>query len=274
MGAAGHRRPRPAMSNVRVSAIVSRLTPLQEGDSVATVEDHYERHLAPVYLWMAGGFADAIARGEKDLDAIPCETTKNLTAVDLGAGFGLHAIPLARRGYQVLAVDSSALLLEELQNHANGLPIVSVVGDLLSFPQHLKTRADLILCMGDTLTHLKHADDVLRLFSLAAEWLAPTGTFVATLRDYASPLLGPARFIPVRSDEHRIHTCFLEYQSDIVMVHDILHERVDSTWRQRVSAYPKLRLSPEWITQSLKQCGFSVRVEAAFNGMLRVVALR
>ena len=63
--------------------------------------------------------------------------------------------------------------------------------------------------MGDTLTHLPQLSSVEQLFSLAAESLGPKGKFIATFRDYTSPLAGNGRFIPVKSDSDRILTCFL-----------------------------------------------------------------
>jgi hypothetical protein len=52
---------------------------------------------------------------------------------------------------------------------------------------------------------------------------------------------GEPAIIPVRSDERRILTCFLEYEEDTVVVHDILHERSGDIWDTRVSSYRKLR---------------------------------
>src|SRR5271165_4025347 len=138
--------------------------------AVTTVAEHYAQHLAPVYLWMAGGFEAAVARGATELDALGL--SNGTIAVDLGAGFGMHAIPLARCGYSVLAVDLSEILLEHLREHAGAsprsLPIRAVQDDLLAFPSHLETEADLILCMGDTLTHLPDQESVRQLFKLAA----------------------------------------------------------------------------------------------------------
>jgi len=122
------------------------------------------------------------------------------------------------------------------------------------------------------LTHLPERKSVERLFSLVAESLHAGGTFIATFRDYTSPLAGEGRFIPVKSDNDRILTCFLEYSPDHVAVHDILHERNGSDWRLRVSAYRKLRLSPDWVSAALRASGFSVRIEPGLAGMVRVVA--
>ena len=239
---------------------------------MATVADHYKTHLAPVYLWMAGGFDAAVSRGEAEIEATCPNLSSGITAVDLGAGFGMHTIPLARRGCSVVAVDTSFILLEELREHAEALPVRVVEDDLLSFQRHLNSKANLVLCMGDTLTHLPELASVEKLFSHAAESLHSGGTFITTFRDYTSPIVGQGRFIPVKSDTNHILTCFLEYESDYVNVHDVLHERNGSTWQLRVSAYRKLRLSPEWVSAALQASGFSVRVEPGLGGMVRVVA--
>ena len=97
--------------------------------------------------------------------------------------------------------------------------------------------------------------------------------FVATFRDYVTaPLQGEKRFIPVRGDEDRILTCFLEYGEATVTVHDVLHERRDGAWQLRVSSYPKLRLAPAWVVEALAARGFAVQQEAGPGGMVRVVA--
>jgi len=241
---------------------------------MVTVEEHYANHLAPVYLWMAGGMEGSLARGAAEIDAVCPPPPKGCLAVDLGAGFGMHAIPLARRGYSVLAVDSSPVLLDLLRGKAENLPIRVVKDDLSVFQKHLDTKVDFVLCMGDTLTHLPDPQSVEKLFSVVAESLKPGGQFVVTFRDYTSPLIGEKRFIPVRSDDDRILTCFLEYSPGYVTVHDMLHERDGSVWKLCVSAYRKLRLSPEWVSGVLQSKGFSVRAEPGLAGMIRVVAAK
>lgn len=67
---------------------------------------------------------------------------------------------------------------------------------------------------------------------------------VISLRDYSTQLTAEQRFIPVRSDENRNLTCFLEYRESHVTVYDILHERDGSRWNLKVSKYNKLRISP------------------------------
>lgn len=241
---------------------------------MTSVADHYRSHLAPVYAWMSGGLDAAIGRGDTEIETILPNLSNGNRAVDLGAGFGMHSIPLARRGCSVLAVDSSSYLLEQLRGLAGTLPITAVEDDLLAFQRYLDSPADVILCMGDTLTHLPNRASALKLFALAAESLRPGGTFIATFRDYSSALVGNGRFIPVKSDADRILTCFLEYAADYVDVHDVLHERNGDTWQLRVGVYRKLRLEPEWILASLQTRGFSVRAGPGLAGLLRFVATK
>ncbi|MCA8982037.1 MAG: class I SAM-dependent methyltransferase [Planctomycetes bacterium] len=55
-------------------------------------------------------------------------------ALDLAAGRGRHALELARRGYEVTAVDSSAEALEQVSRHARaeGLQVATRLADLES----------------------------------------------------------------------------------------------------------------------------------------------
>jgi 2-polyprenyl-3-methyl-5-hydroxy-6-metoxy-1,4-benzoquinol methylase len=55
---------------------------------------------------MVGDLEAASARADAELDAIGLPAMASGTAVDLGAGFGVHSLPLARRGYRVTAIDT------------------------------------------------------------------------------------------------------------------------------------------------------------------------
>lgn len=239
---------------------------------MSTVAEHYSNLLSHVYLWMVGGMDAALAQGAAEMAPFCEPASAGRTAVDLGAGFGTHAIPLARSGYVVTAVDTSPQLLSELCLHSTGLGIHAIEADLLNFQQYLTVPFDLAVCMGDTLTHLPEKEQVEQLFSEVARSLAPGGTFVLGFRDYTQTPSGHARFIPVRSDCDRILTCFLETLPTHMEVHDVLHERDGPNWRMQVSSYKKLRLSPDWVVDTLETRGFRVCRESAPRGMVRIVA--
>jgi 2-polyprenyl-3-methyl-5-hydroxy-6-metoxy-1,4-benzoquinol methylase len=240
-----------------------------------TAQEHYAGHLGPIYLWMVGDIGAALARSDAELDALGLPSNLGGTAIDLGAGFGLHALPLARRGYSVVAIDSHMPLLRELESRKGSLPVRTVNADLRRFRDCTATPVDVIVCMGDTLTHLPDRASVEALLREVAASLNRGGIFIAAFRDYVSAALqGDARFIAVRSDSERILTCFLEYGDATVTVHDLLHQREGGSWHLRVSSYPKLRLPPEWVAASLTSLGLDVQQHAASAGMVIIAARR
>ena len=93
---------------------------------ISTVADHYDKHLGPIYTWMVGDIDAVISRGDAELDALKLPSKTGGTAVDLGAGFGMHSLPLARRGFSVVAIDSYDPLLKELVSRKGSLPIRTV----------------------------------------------------------------------------------------------------------------------------------------------------
>jgi 2-polyprenyl-3-methyl-5-hydroxy-6-metoxy-1,4-benzoquinol methylase len=88
---------------------------------VATVSDHYDKHLGPIYSWMVGDVSAAIERNREELRALGIRPGPTGTAVDLGAGPGMHAIPLAELGFSVLAIDTCGPLIAELRERAKSL---------------------------------------------------------------------------------------------------------------------------------------------------------
>jgi SAM-dependent methyltransferase len=239
------------------------------------VRDHYDSHLGPVYAWMAGPFEEATRPGRDLFERLGLAPGPTGVAVDFGCGHGLQAVPLAERGFEVVAVDTCAELLGDLERRRGDLPIRTLARDMTDCRDALPARIDVAVCMGDTLTHLPDRDAVERWIRLAADVLVGGGVLVASFRDYVSaPLEGDARFIPVRSDADRILTCFLESEGDRIRVHDLLHERDDDGWRLRVSSYAKLRLAPEWVVDVLGRSGLDARIEGVERGMVTIRAVR
>jgi hypothetical protein len=81
-------------------------------------------------------------------------------------------------------------------------------------------------------------------------------------------LQGDERFIPVKNDDSRILTCFLEYFPHHVMVHDMLYEKQAGKWIQKVSSYPKLRLDVALLTDLLQKNGIQLLKSEIINRMI------
>lgn len=239
---------------------------------ISSVADHYANHLAPIYSWMVGDLEAACTNADQFYTDIGLPDGNAKLAVDLGCGHGVHSIPFARRGYRVIAIDNCRLLLEELKSVVGDLQIETILADLTLFGDYLSSETPaLIACMGDTLTHLPSIEAVDSLIHESAGRLDPEGLLAFSFRDYSRELKGTDRFIPVRSDENRIHTCFLEYRADQVLVHDIIQTRDDSLWQTTVSAYSKLRLVPDTLIDMAVSKGLSLTHRSSSHGMINLV---
>ena len=235
------------------------------------VKTHYDGLLGSVYSWILGDFETAHERSDALFERLGMRPTGNAVAVDLGAGPGCQSIPLAARGYSVVAVDFCESLLDELRRRAGALPELSIttrLADIRGFRDHVDSAPELIVCMGDTLVHLPTHAAADALLEDCADVLAPGGSIVISIRDYDAPgPTGADRFIPIRSTDDRIFTCFLEYGEDTVEVHDILQERTDGEWALSVSGYRKLRLGMDRVTGVLAARGLDVAAPFDDGGM-------
>ncbi len=235
---------------------------------MSAVDEHYEHLLAQHYFWMFGvSFEERVNEQKAFLSNAlePLESAPEDTlAVDLGCGPGFQTIALAQLGFSpVIAIDSSSALLDELRSHIGNLPVKTEKADLRTLPTIVPAgQATVIVCMGDTLTHLPRRADVATLFRDVFESLRPGGMFVITYRDLTKELFGTDRFIPVRSDDDKLMTCFLEFENaDSVVVHDLVHVRQGVGWSLNKSSYKKLRLGVAWVSEELSKAGFEILSE-------------
>ncbi|WP_341840552.1 class I SAM-dependent methyltransferase [Chitinophaga caseinilytica] len=220
-------------------------------------QSHYENHLAAFYAWMSGNFETKQQEQQDWFSGHGVLPRGNKVAIDLGAGHGLQSVSLARLGFSVFAVDFNQHLLSELNARAKGLPIRTVLADLKNVPQYA-TEAELITCMGDTLTHLDSIETVRNLIQQWSALLPAGGRIALSFRDLTEELFGEQRFIPIKADDQRIHTCFLEYGPGFVRVYDQLLEKQNGEWVQKVSSYRKLRMGADLVKEMLADAGFRV----------------
>jgi SAM-dependent methyltransferase len=248
---------------------------------MASVSDHYQRLLSKHYSWMLGAsFEDKVKEQHAYLSRTLVslkEGPKPALAVDLGCGPGFQTIALAQLGFSpVIAVDTSSELLDELRSYVGDFPVQIEKADLRELPALVSAeQATVIVCMGDTLTHLPGKGDVTALFRAAFDALRPGGMLVITYRDLTTELYGTDRFIPVRSDEDKIMTCFLEFENaESVRVHDLIYGREGAGWSLDKSSYRKLRLGIDWMCEELGKAGFTAVSHDLCGRLLGVTAVK
>jgi 2-polyprenyl-3-methyl-5-hydroxy-6-metoxy-1,4-benzoquinol methylase len=233
---------------------------------------HYENHLAGYYSWMCGDFDQAKTRFQKMLERNGIFPSHTKLALDLGAGHGIQSVAMSDMGYHVTAIDFSEQLLQQLKARDASHAIGAIKEDIRNFRKHLDIHAELIVCCGDTLTHLETKDQVNNLIKDCSEVLVKNGWLVLSYRDYSVDLNEQRKFIPVKSDQDRILTCILEYETDKVVVTDLVHEKAGEMWNLNASWYKKLRISPFEVNEQIQRCGLVITFNEVVGGMTTVIA--
>ncbi len=238
------------------------------------IKEHYENHLANYYSWMFGDFNAKLNENQRFFQRHNIKPTSSKNAIDLGAGCGFQSIPLAKIGFEVKAIDFSKKLLEELKNKSCGLNIETIESDILNFGAYSNTEPELIVCMGDTITHLDSLESIQKLIKNNYEILLNNGKLVLTFRDLTFELKEEDRFIPVNSDNNRIFTCFLEYHTTFMKVFDIVYEKEKGRWNQKISSYKKLIISQTEMKESVEDAGFKMEFMSIDNGFITIIGTK
>lgn len=240
---------------------------------MSSAQDHYARLLAEHYTWMSGGCEQKVADNQQLFASLGLAPQQAGKALDLGCGSGFQSLALAELGFKVLAVDTSAELLAELQSRAAGRPITTVLGDMVDASLYAAQGPfELAVCMGDSLVHLASFDEVSRCLAGVRQQMEPGGTLVLTFRDLTRELTGIDRALPVRLDAERLMATFLEYQPEHVVVNDMVFQQASGQWELKKSAYRKLRVDPQRLTSRLGELGYREPRYSIERGLVTLLA--
>jgi SAM-dependent methyltransferase len=125
--------------------------------------------------------------------------------VELAAGTGRIAVPIAQAGVPVIGVDSSPAMLARAREAAAAAGVAELVdlrlGDLRAPP--VPERVPLVLCPFRSLLHLETEEEKLRALAAARALLEPEGRFVFDV------------FAPSREDIEETHGRWLEREPGI-----------------------------------------------------------
>lgn len=132
--------------------------------------DTYGNAFADVYDAWYGDLGDLDAV----LDAITAAAPDDSAILELGVGTGRVAIPLAGRGFEVVGVDASAAMVDQLERKPGGGDVETHVVDMreVGTVPHA-SRFGLVFSAFNTLLNLSTADDRRRCFDGLVEVMAP-----------------------------------------------------------------------------------------------------
>lgn len=178
------------------------------------------------------------------------------TVVELGCGTGTLAAILARRGYQVTAVDRSPDMLSVAAEKCDGLDVQLVCQDMskLTLPQ----PADAVICCLDSLNYVIRPKQVQRTFQRVFSALKPDGLL---LFDVKTPFALEGADGQVYIDENEDVYCVWRgeydkrrricgYGIDLFVLQD------DGTWWRDGEYHEEYAYTMEELTAWLNDAGF------------------
>jgi SAM-dependent methyltransferase len=126
----------------------------------------------------AGFYDDPILAWPEPASAVDflAQRSRQHRALDLGAGTGRIAVPLAQQGFHITAVDASKAMLEKLTAKAAGLDIKSIQADFSEFTP--PDRYDLVYCVGQSFLQLQSQEQQRAALTVMTEALSLDGTLI------------------------------------------------------------------------------------------------
>lgn len=175
--------------------------------------------------------------------------------LELGCGTGSMAVELAKRGYDMIALDQSPDMLSRAYEKAkaNNLDILFINQDMRNF--ELYGTVDAVLCLLDSLNYITSLTDLKKVFRLVNNYLNPSGLFIFDLNSpyKLSKVLANNVFFELDDDISWIWNntydsrkrCATFDLTFFVRNNDGLYERFDETHRERAFTRTEIKKAIE-----------------------------
>ncbi|MEU3660018.1 class I SAM-dependent methyltransferase [Streptomyces sp. NPDC032940] len=140
----------------------------------------------------------AVGDDEEEASAFLAKAAQGGPALELGVGTGRVALPLARHGVPVTAVESSPKMIEQLRAKPGGDELRIVEADFTDVP--VEGEFSLVYCVFNTFFLLLSQEAQVRCFQHVTARLRPGGafvlqTFVLTAEHYGSEQITETMYV-------------------------------------------------------------------------------
>jgi SAM-dependent methyltransferase len=128
----------------------------------------------------------------------PAAEKSSLRILDVSAGIGTQALPLAEMGYQVTARDLSPGAIRRLSREASArrLKIDSAPCDMRLISRSIEGSFDAIISFDNSIPHLQNDEEIADSLGQFRQILAPGGLLLLSVRDYDKVERTPESFHP------------------------------------------------------------------------------
>ena len=184
---------------------------------------------------------------------------KGALVLDLGCGTGSLTSRLAKSGFDMTAIDSSAEMLNIARENINDPSVLLLCQDITDFELYGTVAA--VVSTTDTINHITDPDDLRRVFDLVRNYLDPDGIFIF---DVNSPnkfenTYGTNDY--VLEDEGVLLAWQNDYDSKSGMADfyiTLFEETPDGKWERTDTDFSERCYTEDFLRDALNKAGFEV----------------
>lgn len=179
-------------------------------------------------------------------------------AVDAGCGTGFHSLLLAQLGVTVTAVDVSPAMLDNVSRHAKklNLRVKTVAASFQTLAESLDKQYDAVFCLGNSLAHLLHDDDLNASLTSFAALVKPEGFLFIQILNYDRILAQHERIQNVKEVGDTTFIRFYDFEKDLLRFNILKLEKKNEVIVHGLQSIPLRPLRKAELTTLLKQSGF------------------
>jgi SAM-dependent methyltransferase len=184
--------------------------------------------------------------------------------LDVAAGTGQHAVALARAGYDLVAADLSAGMVEQARRNAaaSGIELHLAVAGFGELAQLIPGPFDALLCLGNSLPHLLDEAALAAALADMAAVLRPGGLLLLQLRNFHRVLAERERFMSPEAqregDREWLFFRFYDFEDPRLQFHVLrLYREGSGPWQTRLGTTPLRAWQVHELVPALRAAGFS-----------------
>lgn len=213
---------------------------------------------------------------EMILGAVKYSPERSIQILDAACGTGMHALALAKAGYEVAGADFFKEMISKARQNASAAKLdlrFEVSGFGMLSKTFTDARFDVLLCLGNSLPHVLSLDALQEAVKDFYDCLRPGGLLMIQNRNFDAVMRKKDRWMEPQvfreGEEEWIFQRFYDFNQDGSIRFNIvnLHRKADSEWNSNVVStrlMPQLRDEME---AQLVEAGFhQVRSMGGLDG--------
>ncbi len=193
------------------------------------------------------------------------------TALDAGAGTGVHSILMAQQGVEVTAVDISRKMLEKVKEHAQRmhLHIKTVKSGFQEMADHIRGTFDAVLCTGNSLPHITTRHELDKTFKGFFNLLNPEGVLFIQQLNYDRILATKEHVQSVKESGNATFVRYYEYHHDAILFNILKLTKGETGVKHSLESVMLRPILKEELEEALRHAGF---VDITFFGNITLEA--